>query len=167
VLAVGLRFPTSERLGGAYGQAGIGAEIVEQAIGGQAPHIAAIPPGGIRAQTGEELHLGHGERVHPGGHVLAGELDGRLEGRHFRGWSGATGRWLWRGGRGNSGGSQDGGETAPVQTLHGSNCNPCWPWLNIEDGLVQAVRRCEEIARKRAMGKLEHAPPSQGAGLEI
>jgi len=71
VFSIGLRFPTSERLGGAYGQAGIGAEIVEQAGGGQAFDVAAIPPGGIRGETGEELHLGHGKArtlaARPGG----------------------------------------------------------------------------------------------------
>jgi len=64
--SVRLRFQTSERLGGAYGQAGIGAEIVEQAGGGQAFDVAAIPPAASAARPGRSFTWVMGKRA-PGG----------------------------------------------------------------------------------------------------
>src|SRR5258708_5661846 len=82
-LAVGLLLPASERLRGPNGQSGVFAEVIEQAIGRQALHVAAIPFGNFGVNAGQQLDLRHREWLDLGGDVLAGELDRRFERRHF------------------------------------------------------------------------------------
>src|SRR5216684_4537980 len=94
-LAVGLLLPASERLRGANGQSGVFAEVVEQAIGRQALHIAAIPFGNLGIDAGQQLNLRHREWLDLGGDVLAGELDRPFEWRDFRRWAAARLAGVW------------------------------------------------------------------------
>src|SRR5258708_28774607 len=82
-LAVGFLLPASERLRGANGQSGIFAEVIKQAIGRQALHIAAIPFGNLAINARQQLDLRHREWLDFCGDVLACELDGRFEWRNF------------------------------------------------------------------------------------
>src|SRR5258708_18116929 len=82
-LAVGFLLPASERLCGANGQSGVLAEVIEQAVGRQALHIAAIPFGNLGIDAGQHLDLRHREWLNFCWNVLARELDGRFERWHF------------------------------------------------------------------------------------
>src|SRR5258708_37927534 len=82
-LAVGLLLPASERLRYANGQSGIFAEVIEQAIGRQALHVAAIPFGNFGVNAGQQLNLRHREWLDLAGDVLACELDRRFGWRDF------------------------------------------------------------------------------------
>ena len=118
---VGGGFPAAERLAHiARRESGILAEVVQQAVGGEAAHVAAIPFGGLGIHARQEFDLLHGERHRLGGDILAGEFDGRFEGRDFGrrsdrlcavfGLAPADG--LLRQKRSGSAGSQRGGERA-------------------------------------------------------
>ena len=54
---------------------------MEQAVGGQAIHVAAIPLRRVEECGRQEPHLGHGEGLDFGGDVLAGELERIFEGQ--------------------------------------------------------------------------------------
>src|SRR6266436_1368773 len=82
-LAVGFLLPASERLRGANRQSSVFAEVVEQAVGRQALHVAAIPFGNFGIDAGQQLDLRHREWLDFCGDVLAHELDGRFEWRDF------------------------------------------------------------------------------------
>src|SRR5260221_298449 len=101
-LAVGFLLPASERLRGADRQSSVFAEVIKQAIGRQALHVAAIPFGNLGIDAGQQLDLRHREWLDSRGDVLARELDGRFERRHFGSRPAArlTGVWIRRAGWG-------------------------------------------------------------------
>src|SRR5258706_14377182 len=82
-LAVSFLLPASERLRGADRQSSVFAEVIKQAIGQQALHVAAIPFGNLGIDAGQQLDLRHREWLDFCGDVLARELDRRFEWRDF------------------------------------------------------------------------------------
>lgn len=74
--------PSAKRLGGGR-QAGVKAEVVDQAIGAQAVHVGAIRVGCIFKRRRRESDLRHRERLHFGGDRLSGERERAFERRNL------------------------------------------------------------------------------------
>ena len=77
--SAGSILPAAERLGAPDGQSGIQAEVVEQPVGGQPAHVAAIPLGRIQKRRWQQPYLGQRKCLHLGGNVFSLELDRILE----------------------------------------------------------------------------------------
>src|ERR1019366_7750146 len=158
VRAVGRRFPAAQRWSRSNREPRILAEIVEQAPGVQAMHVAAVPFLSVLIDARQQANLGHRERPCFEGRILARKLNGPLKRRDFRRRTGAArggsvgsrgrrrGTLLRRQFRTAGGRREEGAETPPGQNLRISR------YGHVVRLRVRFEKSPEEKARSRKPG---------------